>query len=143
MLFRSIECAWPGQAFLDRTIKQGQQLLVTGPVRYYHGRQLVPREYVILADDEDEGDASSDGLILPVYPATDGLSHRVIRKIIGEHLATLLPLVEDDLPRAVLDEAGVPPLTDALRMVHRPVTSREYVAGRRRLAMDEIGRAHV
>src|SRR2546430_10736004 len=34
-----LECAWPGQPFLERTIKAGQLLLVTGPVRYYHGRQ--------------------------------------------------------------------------------------------------------
>src|SRR6266516_1961391 len=37
-----LECAWPGQPFLERQIKQGQLLLVTGQVRYYHGRQLVP-----------------------------------------------------------------------------------------------------
>src|SRR5437773_8616112 len=35
-----LECAWPGQPFLERQIKKGQLLLVTGPVRYYHGRQL-------------------------------------------------------------------------------------------------------
>src|SRR5256885_8768408 len=49
-----LECAWPGQPFLERQIKPGQVLLVTGPVRYYHGRQLVPREFVVLAD---EGEA--------------------------------------------------------------------------------------
>ena len=49
-----IECAWPGQAFLDRTIKPGQLLLATGPVKYYHGRQLAPREYVILAEGDED-----------------------------------------------------------------------------------------
>src|SRR6266571_3561815 len=39
-----LECAWPGQPFLERQIKPGQLLLVSGPVRFYHGRQLVPRE---------------------------------------------------------------------------------------------------
>src|SRR5207249_10836908 len=47
-----LECAWPGQPFLERQIKKGQLLLVIGPVRYYHGRQLVPREFVVLADEE-------------------------------------------------------------------------------------------
>ena len=46
-------CVWPGQAFMDRTIVKGQTLLVSGPVRFYHGRQMAPREYVILADEED------------------------------------------------------------------------------------------
>src|SRR3989475_2058750 len=39
-----LECAWPGQPFLERQIKKGQLLLATGPVRYYHGRQLVDRK---------------------------------------------------------------------------------------------------
>jgi ATP-dependent DNA helicase RecG len=38
-----LECTWPGQAFLERTIRQGQLLLVSGPVRFFHGRQLAPR----------------------------------------------------------------------------------------------------
>ena len=38
----ALECVWPGQAFLDRTIEVGQTLLVAGPVRFYHGRQMVP-----------------------------------------------------------------------------------------------------
>lgn len=28
-----VECAWPGQPFLEHQIKKGQLLLVTGPVR--------------------------------------------------------------------------------------------------------------
>ncbi|NOT07747.1 MAG: hypothetical protein HOP28_06000, partial [Gemmatimonadales bacterium] len=43
----ALECAWPGQAFLDRTIEVGQTLLVAGPIRFYHGRQMAPREYLI------------------------------------------------------------------------------------------------
>src|SRR5690349_877998 len=53
-----LECVWPGQAFLDRTIKEGQTLLVTGPVRFYHGRQMAPREFVVL--DEPEEEAAQD-----------------------------------------------------------------------------------
>src|SRR5213076_1654719 len=85
-----LECAWPGQPFLERQIKPGQLLLVSGPVRFYHGRQLVPREFIVLAEkDEDE---PGRGMILPVYPATEGLSHRQIRGLLAQHLDTLLPL---------------------------------------------------
>ena len=47
-----IEVSWPGQPFLDRTIDKGDVLLVTGNVRFFHGRQLQPREFVNLGDDE-------------------------------------------------------------------------------------------
>ncbi|HMV33855.1 MAG TPA: hypothetical protein PKA50_17180, partial [Gemmatimonadales bacterium] len=81
-----LECAWPGQGFLDRTIQVGQTLLVAGPVRFYHGRQLNPREYVILAEPEGDDDAPPAGRVLPVYRATEGLSHKVIRGLVDRHL---------------------------------------------------------
>src|SRR6267378_5891643 len=129
-----LECAWPGQPFLERQIKKGQLLLVTGPVRYYHGRQLVPREFVILAD---EGEAPERGLVLPVYPATEGLTHRQIRGLVQQHLDALLALVDDPHPPSLRQRLGVPALADALAAVHRPTTLAAAEAGRRRLAFDE------
>src|SRR5207247_347975 len=93
-----LECAWPGQPFLERQIKKGQLLLATGPVRYYHGRQLVPREFVILADEGEEG--PEGGMVLPVYPATEGLTHRPIRSLIQQHLDALRALADDPHPQA-------------------------------------------
>jgi ATP-dependent DNA helicase RecG len=131
-----LECAWPGQPFLERTIKAGQLLLVTGPVRYYHGRQLTPREFIVLADKEEEG--PDRGLVLPVYPATDGLSHKQIRGLVQQHLDTLLALVEDPHPPALRRGLDVPGLRDALTLVHRPESVAAAEPGRRRLAFDEF-----
>jgi ATP-dependent DNA helicase RecG len=136
-----IECAWPGQAFLDRTIKQGQLLLVTGPVKYYHGRQMMPREQIVLADPDEveaEGRDDSAGLVLPVYPATEGLTHRQIRRLIHEHLDTLLTVVEDTLPDALRRAADAPALGEAFLAVHRPAVAGAWEIGRRRLALDEL-----
>src|SRR5262245_61784965 len=51
----ALECVWPGQAFLDRNIDVGQTLLVAGPIRFYHGRQMAPREYLILEEAGSNG----------------------------------------------------------------------------------------
>jgi ATP-dependent DNA helicase RecG len=130
-----LECAWPGQPFLERQIVKDQLLLVTGPVRYYHGRQVVPREFLILADAGEAG--PERGIILPVYPATEGLSHKQIRALLHQHLDVLLALVVDPHPRqrAALE---LPDLRSALERVHRPATLAEAEAGRRRLAFDEF-----
>jgi len=141
-----IECAWPGQAFLDRTIKPGQLLLVTGPVKHFHGRQVVPREQVILeeAGEAAEAAGAAEGLIIPVYSATEGLSHRVIRRIIHGHLDELLGMVQDVLPDEVRRPAKVLPLHRALEVLHRPAAALAAAAaggweeGRRRLALDEL-----
>ena len=133
-----LECVWPGQAFLDRTIAVGQTLLVSGPVRFYHGRQLAPREYVVLADAEGEADPLASGKVLPVYPATEGLSHRNIRSLVERHFEALVALSDDPLPAPLRREAGLPLLPDALRAVHRPASIAEAEQGRRRLAFDEL-----
>ena len=131
-----LECAWPGQPFLQRTIKPGQLLLVTGPVRYYHGRQMVPREFIILAE---EGEAGPDrGLVLPVYPATEGLSHRQIRGLLHQHLDALLGLARDPHPGALRKSVGIADLRAALAAVHRPGDLAQAETGRRRLAFDEF-----
>ncbi|HEX3865839.1 MAG TPA: ATP-dependent DNA helicase RecG [Gemmatimonadaceae bacterium] len=130
-----MEVSWPGQPFLDRSIAKGDVLLVTGTVRFYHGRQLQPREFINLGDD---GDTMAKGRVLSVYPATEGLSFKIIRSIIDAHLDALLPLVVEYLPRTVLAEADVPGVGAALRMVHRPASMAEAMLGRSRLAFEEL-----
>src|ERR1044071_3598847 len=73
-----LECVWPGQAFLDRSIVVGQTLLVSGPVRFYHGRQMAPRGFVVRPAPDGEAEPLAGGKVLPVYPATEGLSHKII-----------------------------------------------------------------
>ncbi len=135
-----IECAWPGQAFLDRVITQSQLLLVTGPVKYFHGRQVNPREQIVLAeaDENDVSAAVSSGLVLPVYGATEGLSHRQIRRLVADHLDGMLDCVVDSLPPDVRVRKGLLPLREALLALHRPASPEQPETGRRRLAFDEL-----
>lgn len=142
-----LECAWPGQAFLERSIRVGQLLLVSGPVRFYHGKQMAPREFVVLEEDEEGGRGGqvgwggrggANGQILPVYPATEGLSHRIIRSLLDRHLDALLPHVEDPLPEARREALGLQTIADALQAVHRPTDLASAERGRRRLAFDEL-----
>jgi ATP-dependent DNA helicase RecG len=135
-----IEASWPGQPFLDRTIEKGDMMLLTGPVRFFHGRQLQPREYIHLGKD-DEG--VKGGRVLAVYPATEGLSFKVIRGVIDAHLDTLLPLLKEYLPADILKFAGVPNLGEAMRMVHRPSSIAEGNVGRSRLAFEELLFVHI
>lgn len=130
-----IECAWPGQPFLDRSIKVDDVLLMAGTVRFFHGRQFAPRETINLGAEEQENPA---GRVLAVYPATEGFSFKQVRHLITRHLDTYLPLVREYLPAELLEEALVPPLPEALRMVHRPSSLDEARKGRGRLAYEEL-----
>ena len=56
-----ITCAWPGQPWLDRKLEEGDRLLVTGPVRFFHGRQLQPREFTVLSRARHEEEEAGGG----------------------------------------------------------------------------------
>jgi ATP-dependent DNA helicase RecG len=134
-----IECSWPGQPFLDRTIRKGDKLLVAGPVRFFHGRQIQPREFTVLARAGDE--AEEEGTVFPVYPATAGLTHRQIRGIVRQNLDALLAAVEaeeDVIPEPVRQRLNLAPARQVLEWLHRPPSLAHAEEARRRLAFEEL-----
>jgi len=135
-----VECAWPGQPYLERVIHRGDLLLLSGPVKFFHGRQIQPREFTVIAG-EGEQASEEGGVLFPVYPATEGLTHRQIRKLIHDNLDDLLRRVreeEDGIPPDVLERVEVEPLWQALEHVHRPTSLEEAERGRRRLAFEDL-----
>src|SRR6266404_6326083 len=52
-------------------------------------------ECVVLADADGEAEPLAGGKVLPVYPATEGLSHKVIRGLIDRHLDDLIAISAD------------------------------------------------
>jgi ATP-dependent DNA helicase RecG len=135
-----IEVSWPGQPFLDRSIHKEDVLLVSGTVRFFHGRQLQPREFLNMGAGEGELGA---GRVLSVYPATEGLTFKQIRGVIEANLDALLMLVEDYLPASLVARRGLLPLRDALGAVHRPSSLAEAARGRERLAFEELFFVHL
>jgi len=138
-----IECAWPGQPWLDRSIAKGDRLLVSGPVRFFHGRQIQPREHTVLSRGAEAGPESEEvagGQVFPVYPATEGLTHRQVRAILEENLDGLIGEIadRDPLPPEWRAELGLPPLHEALRTLHSPGALSDVEPARRRLAFEEL-----
>ncbi len=142
-----ITCSWPGQPWVERNVRVGDRLLATGVVRFFHGRQLQPREYVILSrPDQDEqtapvcADTDPPAAIFSTYPASEELPQWVFRRLFTLNLDRLLNDVraEEHLDSATRAALGLSELSDALRSLHRPVTIERKDRARRRLAFDEL-----
>ena len=151
-----ITCSWPGQPWLDRTLRVGDRILVTGPVKFFHGRQIQPREHTLLARApaerrthtaiSDNPAATSTPLPAPLgtifvsYPASEHVPQWIFRRLIARNLGWLLRQVRGDeyLPAAARDALGLPELSAALDTLHRPASVDHTDAARRRLAFDEL-----
>jgi len=133
-----VTVAWPGQPWLDRKIRNGDTLLVTGPVKFFHGRQIHPREFSLLSR---SGDGELDtGTIFVSYPASEDVPQWLLRSILGSNLDALLSWADDDeyLTVGQRSARGLLGLGEALSMLHRPRSLSDAEVGRRRLAFDEL-----
>ncbi len=90
------------------------------------------------AESEAESEAEAEAALVPVYPATDGMPSRAIAGLVRAALPEALAAIDDHLPEHYRRERDLPPLAEALRMVHAPRDEAETRAGRRRLAFDEL-----
>lgn len=137
-----LTCAWPGQPWIDRKLDVGDRILVTGPVKFFHGRQLQPREYTLMSRRGRDPDADREpaGTIFVSYPASDELPQWFFRRVFESNLDWLLQQVarEEYLTAAEREALRVPELSSALAQMHRPESLPAVTSARRRLAWDEL-----
>ena len=132
----NLRVLWFNQPFVMRTIRNGSRLLLTGDLRPFRGeRTFEPTSYEVLADD-DEG--FSPGSLLPLYPSTEGLTQRALRRVVRNGLDAWLPRLTDFLPPETVERFAFPHVADALGSYHYPADAADRDGARRRLAFDEL-----
>ena len=133
----TVRAQWFGARYLQDTIKPGDRLLLFGKVRTFRGEPVLNHPEIERAN-EDAEDSLHVGRIVPVYPLTEGLSQRVLRRIAWNAVEQFVPGLAEILPPETVARHDVPPLADALRAVHFPNSLTEARAARERLAFDEF-----
>ena len=126
-----------GRIYLDRRFNSGDILLLVVKARYYRGIKFYPEEEEKL--DLDPADLQlKEGKVIPVYPATQGLHHKTIRRIIDGAVSSSLLELEESLPEYILTSLELPSLHWAVKKMHYPTDSGEQGLARRRLAFEEL-----
>ncbi len=135
-----VTCSWPGQPWVERNVRKGDRILVTGPVRFFHGRQIQPREYTLLSRASAPTPPDPPGTIFATYPASEDVPQWVLRRLVDLNLDWLLGQIraEEHLPAPDRGALGLIELSAALRDLHRPRTLAHVQTARRRLAFDEL-----
>ncbi len=133
-----LNCAWFNQPYLGRVLKRGQRLIVHGKVQPY-GRgplQMLVKDFELVEDEEDE--PLHAGRLVPVYPLTEGLTQRPLRRLMKRLVDGWADRLEDPLPERVRAARGLVSLPQAIAAAHFPETEAEQAAARRRLVFDDF-----
>ena len=133
------ECVWFNQPYLQRVMRRGSRLLVSGQVELYRRLQFKNPEYELLPateGEDDERDADAGGIV-PVYPLTAGVSQKVMRRLVGRVLDELGALPEF-MPAELVARHGLTAWDVAHREIHRPTSLARAEEARRRIAYQEL-----
>jgi ATP-dependent DNA helicase RecG len=116
----------------------GRQLVAYGVVkRGYAAIEMTQPEWEAL-DETGAVDSLSIGRIVPIYPLTEGLNQRTVRRIIYNAVAAFADAAPETLPGALRSSRRLPGIADALRAIHFPETITAADAARQRLAYEEL-----
>jgi len=137
--------------WMKQRFAAGRQVLVTGEVKRFAVLREVHHPDIELIDanrsleDYIAADPLNFGRILPVYPLTEGLHQKGVRKIWKEIVDRYAEYVVLPLPAGFLQRHGLLPLDEALRRVHWPPTGTDLNdlesgsdVARRTLVFDEF-----
>jgi len=103
---------------MKKAFQAGKRVMVFGEIqlnRYEYCLEVIHPEIEFLKEGEEK-----KGHVLPVYPLTEGLSQRELRKIQVQALKELKEVATEYLPPSILEEKGFPSFYQALREIHYP-----------------------
>jgi ATP-dependent DNA helicase RecG len=132
----NIRVIWFGQRYLARTLKPNTRIAVSGKPSVFRGQLVLESpEYELL----DQGHPPiHTSRLVPVYPLTEGLAGRNLRRITWQAIQEWLGGVDELLPEELLAHTELMPLHEAIRQAHYPDDLGQWEAARRRLAFDEL-----
>jgi ATP-dependent DNA helicase RecG len=141
----AIKLVWINQPFMERTFRAlastQRPVVVYGLIRrdswsgssYIYEIQNPEWEEI-----EEDSEALSTNRIVPIYPSTEGLNQKRLRKVIYSALQTYGSSMEETLPADILLRHNLLGLISAIQNIHFPETEPYRQAARRRLVFEEF-----
>ncbi len=113
-----VAAVWFNQPYMIKNIPKGSRLLLSGAVSQRRGLQLENPDMEILEDNKPEG-LHTLGLI-PIYPLTQGIGQKTMRRLVRMALDDFLSLVPESLPKRLRQSLRLFSTAEALSAIHFP-----------------------
>ena len=132
-----LNVTWFNQPYLLKQLKaaQGSYLVVTG-VKQRFGNKI---EFSVRGHElPEQGDLLNTGRLVPIYPLTEGLHAKSLRRFTKWVVDRYAAMVPDHLPASIRSAGQLMPLPEAVSHIHYPENDAALKAARRRLGFDEF-----
>ena len=132
----TVDAVWFNQRYLVKVLHEGMRLSLRGTYRPQSGRAaFVVKSHEILED--DDGDTVHTEGVVPVYPASEQVSARLLRALLHQVRPEMRRL-PDPLPAGLRARERLPGRAAATLAVHAPRDLHEARAARARLVLEEL-----
>lgn len=103
--------------YMRRLFPSGAKLLMAGEVRQFRGlKQMLHPDCEILEKEE----AAPIGQILPVYPLTEGVHQKTVRRIVKNAWDHFAPFLKPAFSRELMERHDLADLRESLQQLHFP-----------------------
>lgn len=126
---------WFRQPYRAGDFRIGDVVVAAGRAARDGRPRVAVEELEILEEGREARHAAG---LVPGYPATEGLSGRLLRELVGRALEVAADRMPETLPEEIRARRGLPGIAEALRAIHRPNTPEEAERARRRFAYEEF-----
>ncbi|MBI4297618.1 MAG: ATP-dependent DNA helicase RecG [Chloroflexi bacterium] len=131
----NVRAVWYNNPYMAKLLAPNTWVALSGKVSLFRGQK-------VFQSPDYELDIPSEPIhtrrLVPVYPLTEGLYARTMRRLMKVTVDYWTPRVEDFLPGEVRERVGLSPLSPALAQAHYPDSLAQGEEGRHRLAFDEL-----
>ncbi|MDP7259282.1 MAG: ATP-dependent DNA helicase RecG [Anaerolineales bacterium] len=129
-----IPCSWFNQPWLEKQLRPGRQIQVSGRIDLFLGRKVLSNPDWEPLDVK----ALHTGRIVPVYSLTTGVTAKTMRRWMHTMVSAAAGQIEDPLPAEMRTRLKLPAVDVALRGVHFPDSQQHLRDSRRRMAFSEL-----
>ncbi|WP_458406967.1 ATP-dependent DNA helicase RecG [Anaerotignum sp.] len=129
----SVGVLWYNQPYMKSSLKIGEWYLFSGKLQKKYGRKEILSPEV-----ERIGENFAGGRIIPVYPASEGISQKMLRNLMEEALSQMSGGMREELPLWLRKEYKLAERNFAIENIHFPKTEQGFYDARRRLVFEEL-----
>jgi ATP-dependent DNA helicase RecG len=131
----NVRVVWFNNPYLVKSLPTNTRVVLSGRVSLFGGRHVFESpEWELLEDRE----LIHTGRLVPLYPLTQGLRPRQVRKLMKQVVDQWAWQVEDFLPPNLRKRCNLAELPQAIAQAHYPEDEATKDGARNRLAFDEL-----